>query len=711
MFNPSRCPVALAVCLALAAVTPVGATQVTFQVDMSTQAGYGLFVPGADAVAVRGSFDGWAGDHYLTDVNEDLVYAGTLDLATASHAYKFVFLPAGGGIVWEYSIPDRVVAVGADPIVLDPAYFDDDDTVPVPPRDVEVVFSVDASLPLAWGELDPDEDLVVVRGSHAALGDWGGTGAVLARDGASPRYTGWVSFDDLSNYPVFYKFVILESGDPDSARWEWEIDNRSFRIVGDEPDVLPEPGGNGFAEFVTPDVHFGRDAGWSPAGRVVGADLSFVPRLLTLGAEYRVEGAAADPLAIFADHGFGLVRLRLWHTPAEPWHGLDETLAYAGDVRAAGYDLMLDLHYSDTWADPAHQTKPAAWEGLDFPTLVDSVYAYTNAVVRRFRDADALPQYVQIGNEISGGLLWDDGRVGGAWDTPEQWDQLTALLAAGVAAVRDSLDQSEQPKIIIHLDNGGSNALCRWFFDHLEDAGLDFDVIGVSFYPWWHGTLTELRENLHDIAPRYSKEVMVVETAYPWTLDDHDGTGNFVSDPGQLHVGYPATPEGQMSFLRDLQAITEGVPGGLGSGPVYWEPAFISVPGGPPNPHENLTLFDFDADALPGLGFTLPWQSEVPGGEGHGGVPLLHPGGPNPFASDTSFCLTVPEGGAPVAVRVYDVTGRLVTTLSNGYLSGGAHEVRWAGRDRSGCDVSAGVYFVAAEVGEARARTKLLVLR
>jgi arabinogalactan endo-1,4-beta-galactosidase len=462
---------------------------------------------------------------------------------------------------------------------------------------------------------------------------------------------------------------------------------------------------------VTTAVYFGRDAGWSPTGRVLGADLSFVPQLLSLGAEYRVDGVPADPLDLFADHGFGLVRLRLWHTPDEPWHGLDATLAYASEVRAAGYDLMLDLHYSDTWADPGHQTKPAAWEDLDFPTLVDSVYAYTNAVVMRFRDAGALPQYVQIGNEISGGLLWNEGRVGGSWDTPEQWSQLTALLAAGVAAVRDSLGPSEQPKVVIHVDNGASNALCRWFFDHLEDADLDYDVIGVSFYPWWHGTLTELRQNLHDIAPRYGKEVMVVETSYPWTLDDFDGFGNFVTDPGQLHPGYPATPEGQTSFLRDLQAIAESLPGGLGSGPVYWEPAWIAVAGGSANPHENLTLFDFDGDALPGLGFSLPWQSGVPGGEGHGSRPLLSPAGPNPFASDTSFCLTVPDGGAPVAVRVYDVAGRLVTTLSDGHLAGGRHRLRWSGRDGSGRAVSAGVYLVAAEVGQARTHAKLLVLR
>lgn len=373
--------------------------------------------------------------------------------------------------------------------------------------------------------------------------------------------------------------------------------------------AVPAPGGNGCAEFVTPTVHFNRDAAWSQGDRVVGADLSFVPELLSLGAEYRVDGEAADPLDVFADHGFGLVRLRLWHTPDRPWHGLDATLVFAQEVRAAGFDLMLDLHYSDTWADPGHQEKPGAWEDLDFATLVDSVYAYTAAVVGQFRDGGALPQYIQIGNEISGGLLWDDGRVGwqgSPWDTPEQWARLTELLTAGVAAVRDGLAPADQPKIVIHVDNGADNALCRWFFDHLDDAGLDYEVIGVSFYPWWHGTLSALRHNLHDLADRYGKEIMIVEASYPWTLDGCDGSVNFVTDPGQLHEGYPASPEGQSRFLRDLLAVVEGIPGALGCGPVYWEPAFIPVPGGPPNPHENLTLFDFDGDALPSLGFSTP---------------------------------------------------------------------------------------------------------
>lgn len=419
----------------------------------------------------------------------------------------------------------------------------------------------------------------------------------------------------IVRWAAFAVCLILTAGfvtDGDQAASRLAVDVqeacRPF-APGTEAVVLPAAGGSGCAVLVTSAAHSGRRAARPHAGRSIGADLSFVPQLLSLGARYRVDGEVTHPLDALRNHGFGLARLRLWHTPSEPWNGFDATLSFARDVREAGCDLILDIHYSDTWADPARQRKPALWEGLDFEALVDSVYAYTNGVVRRFRDGDALPQYVQIGNEISGGLLWDDGRVGwegSPWDTPEQWTKLTDILAAGVAAVRDSLTPSEQPKIIVHVDNGADSALCRWFFDHLTDAGLDYDVVGVSFYPWWHGTVPELRQNLHDLARRYGRGIMIVETAYPWTLDDHDDTGNFLNDPGQLHPGYPASPEGQVSFLRDLLAVVEGVPGGLGSGPVCWEPAFIPVPGGPPNPHENLTLFDFDGDALPGLAFGLP---------------------------------------------------------------------------------------------------------
>ena len=469
------------------------------------------------------------------------------------------------------------------------------------------------------------------------------------------------------------------------------------------------PLGGGAAEGVAP-------VPASPAYHrqaLIGADISHLPQLVSLGAEFSLDGEVMDPLQIFRLHGFEVIRLRLWHTPDEPWHGLEATLEFAQDLRAAGFEIMLDLHYSDTWADPGKQYKPAVWEGLPFPTLVDSVYAYTNSVIRAFRDGNALPKYVQVGNEINPGFLWDDGRVGwsgSAWDTPTQWTQFTTLLSAGIAAVRDSLPSSEWPKIVIHSATGGDNTASRWFYDGLVANGVDFDVIGLSHYPWWHGSLEDLEANLADLAATYGKEIQIVETAYPWTLGWNDDTHNFVGLPGQLLPGYDATPDGQLAFLRDLLGIVEATPGGLGTGVYYWEPEFVVVPGGPGNPYENLTLFDFSNEALQGIAFSVPWGTGVEDyGEEHGVLPLLYPGRPNPFSSDTALAYVVPEGGADVTLRLYDVSGRLVRTLVDAHQNSGLRELHWEGRAGSGAAVAAGVYFVHASIGERNEVVKVVV--
>ena len=341
----------------------------------------------------------------------------------------------------------------------------------------------------------------------------------------------------------------------------------------------------------------------------LGADLSFVPRLESCGVDYRRAGLPDDVLRILRSAGCDLVRLRLWHDPAEPWHGTAATLAYAERVAAAGLDLMLDFHYSDTWADPGRQTNPTAWRDLDFAALVDSVYAYSRDTVARFADAGLAPRYVQVGNEIGPGLLWDDGRVGWSgspFDTPRQWSQLSALLQAGISGVRDACPGTV-PQIVIHVADGGDNATCRWFFDGLLAHDVVFDIIGVSYYPWWHGRLQDLATNLDDLVARYGKPVFVVETAYPWTLENGDPTNNFVWNTDQLPDAYAATPDGQRRFLGDLCAVVRDANAAVDDdgAVLYWEPAFVPVRGGPDNPHDNLTLFDFSGEALPGLDFGL----------------------------------------------------------------------------------------------------------
>jgi arabinogalactan endo-1,4-beta-galactosidase len=443
-----------------------------------------------------------------------------------------------------------------------------------------------------------------------------------------------------------------------------------------------------------------------------GADISWLPLAEASGVEYRYRGETRDLVELLLERQLPLVRLRLWHTPTEHWHGLESTLDFAERAAAAGCDIMLDIHYSDTWADPAHQTKPAAWGGVDLPALADSVYVYTNGVVRRFRDRGVSIKYVQIGNEISGGMLWDEGRVGGAWDTPAQWEQLCTLLEAGAAAVRDSLPSSERPEIVIHVDNGADNGLCRWFFDNVTSRSVEFDVIGVSFYPWWHGTLADLDANLRDLAAHYGKRVMVVETAYPWTLAWCDDTHNPVGLPEHLHEGYEATPEGQAMFLADLHALLDGVPGGAGAGPVVWEPAFLCSEGGPGTPWENLALFDFEGEALPALEFVhMAATSVEPEGEGHGASPLLLPAEPNPFHEGTTLTCILPSEGATISLSIFDASGRLVRTLVDGDRRAGVASERWDGRDGSGRAVAAGVYLCEAKSGEHRETTKVVCVR
>ncbi len=332
---------------------------------------------------------------------------------------------------------------------------------------------------------------------------------------------------------------------------------------------------------------------------LVGGDISFLPELEDHGAVYSDEEGARDLIQLLADHGFNAIRLKLWHTPEAPYNSLDQVLGMARRIEDAGLVFLLDFHYSDSWADPQKQIKPAAWEGLPFGVLADSVYAYTRSVVRALADQGTPPEIVQIGNEIRPGMLWPEGRVDGEYDTPLQWDRLAMLLEAGIRGASDGSD-GRSPRIMIHFDNGAKNEMGRAFFDQLVEREVEFDLIGLSFYPKWHGTLDELRVNLPDLASRYGKEVVVVETSYPWTMEWNDEAPNIMGTDEDLHPGYPPTQEGQASFLAEVREAVQNVPEGRGAGVFYWAPEWIAVEG--VDSHwENATLFDFDGRALPGL--------------------------------------------------------------------------------------------------------------
>lgn len=309
-----------------------------------------------------------------------------------------------------------------------------------------------------------------------------------------------------------------------------------------------------------------------------GADISFLPQAQAEGTIFNDHGIARDGLEILGRHGYTWVRLRLFVHPTILPNDLAYTIAAAKKAKAMGFGFLLDLHYSDDWADPSHQTTPAAWKILKHAQLVGEVYSYTRDAIAAFAKAGATPDIVQVGNEITTGMLWPDGKL------PENWSHFIDLLKAGVRGVKDGAGAGKQPKIMIHLDKGGSIAATQWFFSHLIAEDVPFDVIGQSYYPWWQGSLADLEDNLAFMAHTYHKPIVIVETAYSWRPD------NYMKRNGP----YPETPEGQRRFLDDVVHAVAKTPDGLGRGVFWWEPAVRG-------PLARRGLFDDEGNALPAL--------------------------------------------------------------------------------------------------------------
>jgi arabinogalactan endo-1,4-beta-galactosidase len=335
-----------------------------------------------------------------------------------------------------------------------------------------------------------------------------------------------------------------------------------------------------------------------------GGDLSFTPQLEAAGVTFSDRGRAMPVERILARHGATHVRLRVWVNPPAGYSSEETMLAMAKRARRAGLDVLLDLHYSDFWADPGHQDTPAAWVGQDLPTLADTVYDYTRGIISRFARAGAPVDIVQIGNEVTAGMLWPVGQI--YKSDGSHFPEFSTLLKAGIAGARDASRHGHRLDVMVHIDRGGDNGGARWFYDHIAEQGVEFDLIGLSYYPFWHGPLSALHFNLNDLAAAYGKPMVLVEAAYPWTLGNGDALANFITDPSQLPDGalYPATPEGQAAYFEALRGILLDVPDGLGTGFVDWEPEWIPGVGWAPgqgNPNDNLTMFDWTGAALPSL--------------------------------------------------------------------------------------------------------------
>lgn len=330
------------------------------------------------------------------------------------------------------------------------------------------------------------------------------------------------------------------------------------------------------------------------ADYMIGADLSFLAEAEAKGSRFADGGVTKPGLQLFRDHGYNWIRLRLFHTVAnspDPLpNDLPYTIALAKQAKAAGYKFLLDYHYSDTWADGGKQFIPKAWESLSPSVLADSLQDYTRSTIAAFRDAGAMPDMVQIGNEISPGMMFPRGKL------PEQWDTFAALLKAGIRGVDAGRGSAARPLIMIHIDKGGDRATTQWFFDNVLQRGVQFDIIGQSYYPWWHGTLLDLRANLAFMAETYKKPIVVVEVAYNWR------PAEYIGKPAP----FPETPDGQRAFLDAVHREVLATPNGLGRGVMWWEPAVR------PSPIYGRGMFDDRGNALPVINVFDQYTRGVP---------------------------------------------------------------------------------------------------
>lgn len=332
---------------------------------------------------------------------------------------------------------------------------------------------------------------------------------------------------------------------------------------------------------------------------VMGADISSLKKSEDKGGVYAYEdGSQADALKILRDHGMNYARIRVWVNSPDGYHEKAQLLEMAKRLKTYNIKLLVDFHYSDSWADPGKQPKPVAWENLDFDGLKKGVRDYTLDICNSLKEQGTLPDMVQVGNEITNGMLWPDGK------NDESFDNLAALLKEGYRAVKDC---SPEISVMLHLDNGGNNAMYRNWFDNIIEREVPFDLIGASYYPYWHGTLTDFQNNMNDIALRYDRDIIVVETAYPFTAEDKDNFENVIHD--EVIEGYPFTPDGQEKMLATIMDIVRNIPNKHGLGIMWWDATWTAVPGNgwdPADPTtgngwENQALFDFNNRALPAM--------------------------------------------------------------------------------------------------------------
>jgi len=358
---------------------------------------------------------------------------------------------------------------------------------------------------------------------------------------------------------------------------------------------------------------------YTPSQFVLGADLSYANQIEDHGGVYLDSSKVRDPFLIMKEHGANLVRVRLWNNPV--WvrtvYGSEQTPLYSGfaDVlktiqraKTLGLAVNLDIQYSDYWADPGTQNPPTAWVNItDLQTLKDSVYNYTYLVLSQLNTRGLMPEIVQIGNETNCGMMITNTNPG----FPDlngcngNWQALGAVMNSGIRAVRDvSAHSTVKTKIALHIADPKN---VDWWFAQIVNAGgvTDFDIIGMSYYPLWHTTIafSDLPALITNLKNTYNREVMILETSYPWTTQWDDSYANQFGGQTPL-TGYPFTVAGQTKYLTDL---TQNMINAGGSGVMYWEPDWITSqmkdPWGTGSSMENCTFFDFSGNTISSIDY------------------------------------------------------------------------------------------------------------
>lgn len=321
-----------------------------------------------------------------------------------------------------------------------------------------------------------------------------------------------------------------------------------------------------------------------------GADVSYLTKLEEAGVKFYAGEKEAEVLDVMKMAGVNWIRLRLWVDPDESqsYGNLTNTLRQSVRVKQKGFKLLLDIHYSDTWADPSHQKIPERWKDCKTSQeLYTRTVEYTAEVLDKFAAAGIVPDMVQTGNEITNGMLWPFGTTTGG-----DCKVLFKLLEGATSTVKAKCPET---KIMLHLDTGGKPELSDWWFSQEKKYGVNYDVIGLSYYPFFQGPdLKVLEKNISSLKKKYKKEVIVAETQYPWTFGWADDVGNMVGEGAALCPGIPASPQGQQEYLKKLCLLVERAGG---SGVFYWEPAAVADKNFGSD-LENLTWFDFNHNWL-----------------------------------------------------------------------------------------------------------------